>query len=116
MGAKKIACVRQAKRDRMAWPPSPRDYEIRRRVGEYNWHKAYRVAVCETGRNLRWYLTEDGTPTGQFVSALGMYIGTFNYGVRATGYRGRTWAEQVAIGVAAHDITGGWSGWGCGGA
>lgn len=119
-GDAKKACVKakheRDARDRMAWPPSPSAAEIRRRVGDYNWFKARRVAVCETGFRVRWYLTADGTPTGQFVSALGMYVRTFEYGVRATGYRGRTWPEQVAIAVAAHPITGGWSGWGCGGA
>jgi len=111
-GAAKKACVQQAKRDAMDWPPQPvKPYEIRRRVGAYNWRKAYRVSVCETGHTLDWHMT------GTYRGALGMYAATWQHGVERTGgYDGDTWAEQVAIAVAAHDITHGWSGWGCGGA
>lgn len=120
MGAAKVECIK-AKHERDAraklkWPPSPTASEIRSRVGDYHWHKASRVAACETGGRVRWYITANGTPTGSYIGALGMYAQTFAYGARATGYRGRTWPEQVAIAVAAHPITGGWSGWGCGGA
>ena len=45
-----------------------------------------------------------------------MYVHTFAYGKRATGYAGRTLPEQVGIAVASFPITRGWSGWGCGGA
>lgn len=119
-GDAKEACLKKKHerdlRDKMTWPPRPSDAEIRQRVGDYNWNKARRVANCETGGNVRWYITANGTPTGTYVTALGMYVQTYAFGARATGYRGRTWAEQVAIAVAAHPITGGWSGWGCGGA
>ena len=74
------------------------------------WNKAERVAYCETGKTVNWYLT------GTYRGALGMYAGTWNYGVRATGYDGDTFPEQVGIAIGAHPITGGWSGWGCGGA
>jgi hypothetical protein len=123
------AYTRQRARDRMAWPPRPTEAEIRRRVerigGTGTWAKAARVANCETGGtrgssrnrgNARWYITADGTPTGSYIGALGMYARTFAYGARRTGYRGRTYQEQVAIAVAAWPITRGWSGWGCGGA
>ncbi len=111
----KAECVaqvkKQAKRDRMAWPPSPTEAEIRKRVGAYNWNKAHRVAVCETGKRIDWY------PHGRYRGPLGMYRTTQDYGKRRTGYwNPRTWQEHVAIAVAAHPITRGWSGWGCGGA
>ncbi len=110
-GAAKKACTAQLARDRQAWPDSPKAWEIRRRVGDYNWHKAHRVAVCETGKRIDWY------PHGRYRGPLGMYRTTQDYGKRATGYWSpRTWQEHVAIAVAAHPITRGWSGWGCGGA
>jgi hypothetical protein len=110
-GDSKRACQAQLKRDSMAWPPKPTAPEIRRRVGDYNWHKARRVAICETGMRLDWY------PQGRFRGPLGMYRTTQDYGKRATGYWSpRTWQEHVAIAVAAHPITRGWSGWGCGAA
>ena len=110
-GDSKRACQAQLKRDRMAWPPKPTAPEIRRRVGDYNWHKARRVAICETGMRLDWY------PQGRFRGPLGMYRTTQDYGKRATSYWSpRTWQEHVAIAVAAHPITRGWSGWGCGAA
>ena len=121
----KAACLKQHKRNKMDWPPSPKEWEIKRRVGSYNWKKAARVANCETGGtrgahptrgNARWYITANGTPTGSYVGAHGMFARTFAYGVKRTGYRGRTYQEQVAIAVAAHPITGGWGGWGCRGA
>lgn len=111
-GAAKKACLR----NRTPWPKNPTNAEIKRRVGSYNWAKAHRVARCETGKRVRWYISHDGTHRGKYVGALGMYTHTFRYGARQTGYVGKTWAEQVAIAVAAHKITGGWSGWGCGGA
>ena len=121
----KKTCLAAYKRSRMAWPPNPTEAEIKKRVGAYNWNKAARVANCETGGtrgahptrgNVRWYITEDGTPTGSYISALGMFARTFAYGAKATGYRGRTYQEQVAIAVASFPITRGWSGWSCGGA
>jgi len=112
----KRQCVRQYKRSKQRWPKNPKAWEIRRRVGLYNWNKASRVAICETGKKVRWYLGPNGEIRGRYVSALGMYVSTFEYGRRKTGYRGRNWQEQVAIAVAAHDITGNWNGWGCRGA
>lgn len=115
------ACIRQWKRNHMEWPPNPEWWEIRRRVGTYNWHKAERVANCETGGtrgahptrgNLNWHLT------GEYQGPLGMWRGTAAYGKRATGYWGPklTWQEWVAVAVSAHPITKGWSGWSCRGA
>jgi hypothetical protein len=110
-GKAKAACIHQVKRDRMAWPPAPRAWEIQRRVGFYNWNKAHRVAVCETGKRLDWY------PTGRFRGPLGMYVTTQAVGIRITGYSPpRTWPEHVAVAVASHGTTRGWSGWGCGSA
>lgn len=110
-GAAKKACLTQLQRDRMDWPPSPTPAEVRRRVGDYNWHKAHRVAICETGKRLDWY------PNGKFRGPLGMYYRTQAVGIRITGYSPpRTWAEHVAVAVASHGVTGGWSGWGCGSA
>lgn len=114
--AAKKECLRQYKRSRTAWPKNPTNAEIKKRVGAYHWEKARRVARCETGKRVRWYISHDGAHRGKYVGALGMYTHTFRYGARKTGYVGRTWAEQVAIAVAAHKITGGWNGWGCRGA
>jgi len=114
-GDAKKACMKvkheRDARDKLQWPPKPSAAEIRKRVGDYNWNKARRVAICETGMQLDWY------PTGRFRGPLGMYVTTQQYGMRATSYWSpTTWQEHVAIAVAAHPITGGWSGWGCGGA
>lgn len=115
-GKAKKECLRRVKRSRVAWPKNPTNAEIKKRVGAYHWAKARRVAICETGKRVRWYISHEGTHHGRYVGALGMYTHTFRYGARVTGYVGRTWAEQVAIAVAAHKITGGWNGWGCRGA
>ena len=117
----KKTCLKQYKRDRMAWPPKPLAWEIEKRVGTYHWNKAARVANCETGGtrgatanrgNLNWHLT------GTYQGPLGMYRQTAAYGKRVTGYWGPqlTWQQWVAVAVASHPITRGWSGWGCGGA
>lgn len=112
-GAAKKACVKQHKRDQMTWPPNPTAGDIKKRVGAYNWQTAERIAVCETGKKLRWYLGPNGEIQGSYVSAMGMYSRTFQWGRSRTPYLGRTWPEQVAIAVAAHPITRGWSGWSC---
>lgn len=96
------------------WPKSPTAKQVRDRVGEYNWKRARQIAICETGARVNWYLDlKTGRPLGQYVSAMGMYYRTFAYGQAQTGLKGRNWQEQVAIAVAAHAITGGWSGWSC---
>lgn len=95
------------------WPKVATKKSIVAKVGIDQWNKAERVALCETGKKVRWYITADGTPTGRFIGALGMYVQTFAYGARATGYRGRNFPEQVAIAIASHPITGMWQGWGC---
>lgn len=107
-GSAEKRCLQQLKRDKMDWPPAPKEWEIKRRVGSFNWHKAKRVAICETGMRLDWH------PTGTYRGPLGMFRTTQDYGKRVTGYwEPRTWQEHVAIAVAAHPITRGWSGWGC---
>ena len=99
------------------WPKNPTVKQIRAKVGEYHWNKARRVAQCETGGRVNWYLDlKTGRHLGKYVSAMGMYTSTFAYGQAQTHYKGSNWQQQVAIAVAAHPITGGWSGWGCGGA
>ena len=119
-GKSKAKCLKAYKRSRMDWPPSPTEAEIKKRVGSYHWNKAARVANCETGGtrgatanrgNLNWY------PNGTYQGPLGMYRQTAAYGKRATGYYSPdSWQEWVAVAVASHPITQGWSGWGCRGA
>ena len=104
------AGVGRAQRHAHAWPHPATRAAIIRKIGRATWRKALRVATCETGLTVNWHL--DGTYRG----ALGMYRTTFQYGQRATRYAGTTLPEQVGIAVAAFPITGGWSGWGCGGA
>ena len=111
-GAHKKACVKQLKRDRMDWPPRPKAWEIKRRIG-WHWRKAERVAYCETGGNWRHY------PNGTYIGGLGMFRRTYGIGQAVTGYRwpheGATKAEQIATGyVVAKRF--GWSAWSCGNA
>lgn len=115
----RAACIRQWKRNHMAWPPKPAEWEVRRRVGTYNWNKAARVANCETGGtrgahptrgNLNWY------PSGKYQGPLGMWRGTAAYGKARSYANPTTWQEWVAVAVSAHPITKGWSGWSCRGA
>lgn len=112
-GKAKAECIKQAKRDRMAWPPKPSEAEIRRRIGTVQWRKAERVAVCETGANWQHY------PYGTYIGGMGMYRGTYGIGQAVTGYRwpseGATKAEQIAVAyIVAQRF--GWSAWGCGSA
>lgn len=117
-GQKKKNCVKvyreNQRRSKMDWPPRPTVKEIQDRIGMDQWRKAERVAYCETGGNWNHF------PHGSYIGGLGMYRQTYGYGQRATGYRwvseGATKQEQIAIAVASHPITQGWSGWGCGGA
>lgn len=111
----RAACL--AARARMSWPPNPTPGEVRDRVdrigGPGTYAKAWRVARCETGANPRHY------PYGRWRGMLGMYVTTYAYGARATGYPQPDTAtpqQQIAVAVAAWPITRGWSGWGCGGA
>jgi hypothetical protein len=111
-GKAKQACTKQLKRDRMDWPPAPREWEIKRRIG-WNWQKAERVAYCETAGNWQHF------PHGRWIGGLGMYRSTYGIGQAVTGYRwphqGATKAEQIAVGyVVARRF--GWRAWGCGAA
>jgi hypothetical protein len=106
------ACLAQLKRNRMDWPPRPKVWEIKRRVG-WHWRKAERVAICETGGNWQHY------PHGNYIGGLGMFRRTYGIGQAVTGYRwvheGATKQEQIAIGyVVAQRFS--WRAWGCGGA
>lgn len=98
------------------WPKPATEKNIKKKIGLAQWRKAERVAYCETGGRVNWYVDRNGDPTAKYVSMMGMYVHTYNYGRRATGYKGRNKPEQIAISIGAHPITGGWSGWGCGGA
>lgn len=105
---------RAASVPKSGWPKNPTANQIRAKVGEYNWRKARQIAQCETGGRLNWYLDlKTGQPLGRYVSAMGMYVSTFAYGQKQTQYKGSNWQQQVAIAVAAHPITLGWSGWSC---
>jgi hypothetical protein len=112
-GKAKTECIKQAKRDRMAWPPKPSEVEICRRIGTVQWRKAERVALCETGANWQHY------PHGTYIGGMGMYRRTYGIGQAVTGYRwpseGATKAEQIAV---AHIVAQrfGWSAWKCGSA
>jgi hypothetical protein len=113
----KQECVKQHKRDRVAWPSNPTPAEIQRRVdrigGPGTWDKAWRIARCETGANPRHF------PHGRFIGMMGMFRSTYAYGARRTGYpypHVATPQQQIAVAVASWPITRGWSGWGCSGA
>jgi len=93
----------------MDWPPRPKEWEIKRRVGWW-WPKAERIAVCETGGNWQHY------PHGSYIGGLGMFRSTYGIGQAVTKYRwpadGATKAEQIAVGyVVAQRF--GVSAWGC---
>ena len=94
-GSAKVACVKQAKRDAMAWPPRPTEGEIKKRTGWW-WDKALRIAVCETAGNWQHF------PNGTFIGGLGMFRSTYGIGQAVTHYRwpaeGATRAEQIAVG------------------
>jgi len=111
-GKQKAACVTQLKRDRMDWPPRPKEWEIKRRIG-WHWQKAERVARCETASNWQHY------PRGRYIGGLGMFRSTYGIGQAVTRYRwpheGATKAEQIATGyIVAKRF--GWRAWGCGSA
>ena len=108
----RAACLKQLKRNRMDWPPRPKAWEIKRRIG-WHWQKAERVARCETAGNWQHY------PHGRFIGGLGMFRSTYGIGQAVTGYRwphqGATKAEQIAVGyIVAQRF--GWRAWGCGSA
>lgn len=108
-GAAKTACAKQLKRDKMDWPPKPKDWEIKQRVGWW-WGKAERIAQCETGGNWQHY------PHGTYIGGLGMFRSTYGIGQAVTGYRwpseGATKAEQIAVGYIVMRRFG-VTAWGC---
>lgn len=115
VGEAKVVCIKaqKAKRDKMPWPPRPSEKEVIKRIGIAEWHKAERVAVCETGANWQHF------PNGNYIGGMGMFRQTYGIGQAVTHYRwvseGASKAEQIAI---AHIVATrfGWSAWGCGGA
>lgn len=111
-GKDRTACVKQLKRDRMAWPPRPTEAEVKKRVGWW-WNKALRISVCETGGNWQHY------PNGTYIGGLGMYRGTYGIGQSVTGYRwpaeGATRQEQIAVGYIVAQRFGVMA-WSCGAA
>jgi hypothetical protein len=122
VGAAKAACVKQAKRDAMPYPPNPSWGEATRRLSAYDLATAERVSGCEepgsehgSGRGRspwarRWSLSGSG-----YVSGFGMASSTYGIGARITGYPyppEASPAQQLLVAVAgAHSF--GWSGWGC---
>jgi hypothetical protein len=122
VGPAKAACVKQAKRDAMPYPPNPSWGEATRRLSAYDLATAERVSGCEepgsehgTGRGRspwarRWSLSGSG-----YVSGFGMASSTYGIGARITGYPyppEASPAQQLLVAVAgAHSF--GWSGWGC---
>jgi len=116
-GTAKVACKKQLKRDRLAFPPNPTKATFVKRYGSAQWNKAMRVARCETGATLDWYInTRTGAPRGRYVGPHGMYAPLHRIARQRTGYTGRTWAEANMIALSVHDHTRGWGGWGCRGA
>ena len=123
-GSAKTACVKQAKRDAMDYPPNPSWREATRRVSAYDLATAERVSGCEepgsehgTGKGAspwarRWSLSGG---SGSYVSGFGMAHSTYGIGARITGYPyppQASPAQQLLVAVAgAHSF--GWSGWGC---
>ena len=123
-GKARKACMAQAKRDAMPYPPHPSWREAVRRISAYDLATAKRVSACEepgsehgTGRGRSpwprlWSLS--GGP-GSYVSGFGMAHSTYGIGARITGYPyppEASPAQQLLVAVAgAHSF--GWSGWGC---
>ena len=123
-GKARKACMAQAKRDAMPYPPHPSWREAVRRISAYDYATAKRVSACEepgsehgTGRGRSpwprlWSLS--GGP-GSYVSGFGMAHSTYGIGARITGYPyppEASPAQQLLVAVAgAHSF--GWSGWGC---
>ena len=121
-GAAKVACVKQAKRDAMPYPPDPSWREATRRVSAYDLATAERVSGCEepgsehgTGKSAspwgrRWSLSGSG-----YVSGFGMAASTYRWAAQATGYPeppAATPAMQLLVAVHGAHLFG-WSGWGC---
>ena len=108
----KKMCLRQYKRNRMDWPPRPKAWEIKRRVGWW-WKKAERIAYCETAGNWQHY------PNGNYIGGLGIFRRTYGIGQAVTKYRwvheGASKAEQIAVGYIIMRRFG-VSAWGCGSA
>jgi hypothetical protein len=123
-GKAKMACLKQAKRDAMPYPPRPSWREAVRRISAYDLATAKRVSACEepgnehgTGRGRSpwprlWSLSGG---SGSYVSGFGMAHSTYGIGARITGYPyppEASPAQQLLVAVAgAHSF--GWSGWGC---
>ena len=121
-GAAKVACVKQAKRDAMPYPPDPSWREASRRVSAYDLATAERVSGCEepgsehgTGKGASPWARRWSLSGGNYVSGFGMAYSTYGIGARITGYPyppQASPAQQLLVAVAgAHSF--GWSGWGC---
>jgi len=121
-GVAKDACIQQAKRDAMDYPPAPSWAEAVRRVGPEQLAIAKRVSACEepgsehgTGRGRspwgrRW------STTGGFVGGFGMAASTYRWAARDTPYPAppdATPAMQLLVAVHGGRDLFGWSGWGC---
>lgn len=122
VGPAKAACVKQAKRDAMPFPPAPSWADAVRRISAYDLATAERVSACEepgsehgTGRGAspwgrRWSLNG-----GTYVSGFGMAASSYRWAASYTGYPTppeATPAMQLLTAVKGAHLWG-WSGWGC---
>ena len=121
-GVAKGACLKQAKRNAMPYPPNPSWREATARVSAYDLATAKRVSACEEPG------TEHGTGKGaspwprywslsgsRYVSGFGMAHSTYLWAAKATGYPeppAATPAMQLLVAVNGAHLFG-WSGWGC---
>jgi len=121
VGTAKRACVAQARRDAMPYPPAPSWAEAVRRVSAYDLATAERVSGCEepgtehgTGRGRSPWARRWST-TGGYVSGFGMAASSYRWAASHTGYPAppaATPAMQLLTAVKGAHLWG-WSGWGC---
>lgn len=122
VGAAKVACVKQAKRNAMAYPPNPSWAEAVRRVSSYDLATAKRVSGCEepgsehgTGRGASPWPRYWSLSGRTYISGFGMAASTYRWAAKATGYPeppAATPAMQLLVAVNGAHLFG-WSGWGC---
>lgn len=122
VGAAKVACVKQAKRNAMAYPPNPSWAEATRRVSSYDLATAKRVSGCEepgsehgTGRGASPWPRYWSLSGRTYISGFGMAASTYRWAAKATGYPeppAATPAMQLLVAVNGAHLFG-WSGWGC---
>lgn len=122
-GAAKGACLKQAKRNAMPYPPNPSWREATARVSAYDLATAERVSACEepgtehgTGKGASpWGRHWSLSVPGGYQSGFGMASSTYRWAAKATGYPeppAATPAMQLLVAVHGAHLFG-WSGWGC---